>query len=89
MPNNPLQQPTNVVNSDLNKSATVTSVNNQEVQSVSTQSSNVSSEPVDLLKSNAQVNNQSNHVTPGFCPNCGTRVPDNAKICMICGQKLI
>lgn len=37
-------------------------------------------EKVDLLK----------HVDyrPRSCPNCGTRVADNARICIICGQKL-
>lgn len=37
---------------------------------------------VDLLRSNAPTTG------PKLCPNCGTRVADNAKICMICGQNL-
>ena len=42
-------------------------------------------QPVDLLKSNGAAAQQG----PKLCPNCGTRVADNAKICMICGQKLL
>lgn len=40
--------------------------------------------PVDLLRSNAPAA----PAGPKLCPNCKTRVADNAKICMICGQKL-
>jgi hypothetical protein len=38
---------------------------------------------VDLLRSN-----NTQPAGPRLCPNCKTRVADNAKICMICGQKL-
>ena len=38
---------------------------------------------VDLLKSN-----QPTEVKLEFCPNCGTRVAENSKICMICGHEL-
>lgn len=45
-----------------------------------------SNEPVDLLKSTRPKAVENNGIKT--CPNCGTRVLDNAKICMICGQPL-